>query len=126
MARKKHSHRYVWWAGVFFAAGYLPVAGLTGLAPAQAASVATTLAVALLWPLAVKTSRPARAVLLGLGLGLAAGLGAGLAMQARPMPRQEMANAASLAAALSAGCCAVAGGLFAHLAQRRRRLLGEE
>lgn len=120
----------MWVGGLFFAAGYLVTAVLQNTRYAdRAPTLATTVAVALTIPLAARARGMLRGALRGLGLGSAAAVGIVLAMYdpkhgARP---EALAAAGSLAMLVTMICCTAAGALFAHLAERRRRILyGQE
>ena len=122
MARKvKRKTGWFWASALLFGVGYLATRLMIAWWPAQTPVVTTGLLVALTIPFAAGARRLLGGALRGLGLGLAGTLGLAAAVLG------SVAFATMLiciSAAVIMICCTVAGGIFASLAQRRRRKSG--
>ena len=125
MPRKvKRKRGWFWAAALLFAAGYLATRLMMAWWPAQTPAVTTGLLVTLTIPFAARARRLLRGALRGLGLGLAGSLGLAAAVLGPGRGINPVTTTLiSISAATIMICCTVAGGIFALLAERRRRKL---
>jgi len=126
VARKvKRKTGWFWAAGLLFSAGYLAARLMLAWRPTQTPAVVTALLVALTIPFADRARSLLRGALRGLGLGLAGSVGLAAAVLGPGGGINPVTTTLiSISAAITMICCTVAGGIFASLAQRRRRRSG--
>ena len=125
MARKvKRKTGWFWAAALLFGVGYLATRLMMAWKPSQPPTVVIPLLVALTIPFADRARSLLRGALRGLGLGLAGSLGLAAAVLGPGRGINPVTTTLiSISAATIMICCTVAGGIFALLAERRRRKL---
>ena len=124
--KTKRNYGWMWGAGLAFAATWLTVTLLKGRIDAdRRVVIAPAVAVAFTMIAASRTRNMVRGALYGIGLALASSAGAAMGILTEFLP-DDSQIIAILTAVISMICSAVAGALFAHLADRRhRRLYGD-
>ena len=123
--KTKRSYAWMWAVGLAFSATWLTVMLLKATALAdRRVIIAPAIAVACTMVAAGRTRSMIRGALYGIGLALASSGGTALAMiNPDEFHPEGFQIAATLTAVIAMICCAVAGALFAFLADRRHRKL---